>query len=69
MIKLYTSLAKPSDITNTFPARIELGRIFATRSGVPVDQTEALTWYSAALAVASEDDEIEEARSFVDTHS
>ena len=71
-IKLFTSVARPSDSTDAFPARIELGRIFATGSGVPVDQTEALKWYSAALAVASEDDEadeIEEARSFVATHS
>jgi len=59
-IKLYTSVAKPSDSTDAFPARIELGRIFATGSGVPVDQTEALKWYSAALAVASEDDEADE---------
>jgi len=67
-IKLFTSVATPSDSTDAFAARIELGRIFSTGLGVPVDEAEAEKWYSAALAVAAEDDEpemIEEARKFI----
>jgi hypothetical protein len=71
-IKLFTSVATPSDSTDAFSARIELGRIFATGIGVSIDQVEAVRWYSAALTVASEDDEsnnIEEARAFVTRYS
>jgi TPR repeat protein len=67
-IKLFTFVAKPSDSTDAFAARIELGRIFSMGLDVPVDQAEAEKWYSAALAVAAEDDEsekIEEARRFM----
>jgi TPR repeat protein len=71
-IKLFTAVATPSDSTDAFDARIELGRIFATGLGVPVDEAEAEKWYLAALAVAAEDDElekIEEARSFTSRRS
>jgi uncharacterized protein len=67
-IKLFTAVATPSDSTDAFAARIELGRVFATGLGVPVDEGEAEKWYLAALAVAAEDDEVEkveEARGFV----
>jgi len=67
-IKLFMAVAAPSDSTDAFAARIELGRIFATGLGIPVDETEAEKWYSAALAAMAEDDEpekIEEAKSFI----
>jgi TPR repeat protein len=71
-IKLFTAVATPSDSTDAFAARIELGRTFAKGLGVPVDEGEAEKWYLAALAVAEEDDEpekIEEAKGFVARHS
>lgn len=67
-IKLFTSVATPSDSSDAFAARIELGRIFSMGLAVPVDETEAQKWYSAALAVVAEDDEpekIDEARKFM----
>jgi hypothetical protein len=67
-IKLFTSVGTPSDSTDAFLARIELGRIFSKGLNVPVDEAKAAKWYSAALAIATEDDdskEIEEARKFI----
>jgi uncharacterized protein len=67
-IRLFTAVATPSDSTDAFDARIELGRTFAMGLGVPVDQAEAERWYLAAIAIAAEDDEpekVEQAKSFI----
>lgn len=71
-VKLLSAVASPSDSTDAFAARIELGRIFAMGLGVPPDGREAERWYRAALSVAAEEDErdkIEEAKSFIARHS
>jgi uncharacterized protein len=67
-IKLFTAVATPSDSTDAFAARIELGRTFASGLGVPMNESEAEKWYSAALAVATMEDDaemVEEAKSFM----
>lgn len=67
-IRLFESVAKPSDSSDAFPARIELGRIFSRGSGVPVDTSLALKWYLSALEIATETDdpeELEEAKAYV----
>jgi TPR repeat protein len=52
---------------DAFPARIEMGRLYARGIGVPVDKAKALNWYSLALEVAGEEDDedVNEARQYV----
>lgn len=52
---------------DAFPARIEMGRLYARGSGIPVDKAKALYWYSLALEVSEGEDEeeVNEARQYV----
>jgi TPR repeat protein len=64
--RLLTAVATPSDSSDAFAARIELGRIFSKQ--IPVNADEALRWYSAAIALGSDDEDSEqlrEARAYV----
>src|SRR5882672_11495024 len=45
-IRHFEAVAKPSDSSDAFPARIELGRLFSRGLGVPVNPKLALKWYS-----------------------
>lgn len=68
-IRHFRAVATPSDSTDAFPARIELGRIFARGMGVPVDRDLALTWYSSAVEIATDEDdpeELGEAREYIE---
>ena len=65
----FEAVARPSDSSDAFPARIELGRIFSRGLGVPVDKGVALKWYSSALEIAVEGDdpeEMQEAREYIE---
>lgn len=67
-IRHFEGVAKPSDSGDAFPARIELGRLFSRGLGIPADPKLALKWYSAALEIATDDDdpeEVKEAREYV----
>ncbi len=61
-VRLFTAVAKPSDSSDAFAARIELGRIFSKGLGIPADADEALKWYSGAIALATKDEDSEELR-------
>ena len=58
--RLFQAVGTPDDSTDAFAARIELGRIFSRGVGVTIDKTAAVKWYSAAIAVAGEEDDSEE---------
>jgi TPR repeat protein len=66
-IRLFEAVAKPSDSSDAFGARIELGRLYSglgTRGG----NEKALDWYQAALALADDredSEELREARNYV----
>lgn len=67
-IKRFEAVARPSDSSDAFAARIELGRVFANGLGIPVDKNLARKWYSAAVEVATEaddPDEVGEAREYL----
>ena len=66
-IRLYETVGRPANSTDTFAARIELARIFALGRGISIDRKAALKWYSAALDVAPDDDseDLWEARAYV----
>jgi len=67
-IRLLEAVAKPPDSTDAFAARIELGRLYSAGSGVSVDSANALRWFKAAIALASDDKDSEglrEAKSYV----
>ena len=61
-VRLFTAVAKPSDSSDAFAARIELGRIFSKGLGIPPDADEALKWYSGAIALTTKDEDSEELR-------
>jgi uncharacterized protein len=68
-IRLFESVARPSDSSDAFLARTELGRIYSNGLEVPADAHKALEWYSAAITVASANndrDELQEARDYVE---
>ena len=67
-IRLFEAVARPSDSSDAFIARIELGRIYSVGSGVPIDAQKAFEWYSAAIAVATannDPEDLHEARAYV----
>ncbi len=61
-IRLLEAVAKPLDSSDAFAARIELGRIYSSGSGMSVDTANALRWYRAAIALASDDEDSEDLR-------
>ena len=66
-IRLFEAVGKPSDSSDAFLARIELGRIYSRGIGIPVDVEKALQWYSAAMDLSSGHDnseELQEARAY-----
>jgi TPR repeat protein len=66
-IRLLGAVAKPSDSSDAFAARIELGRLYSSGSGLS-DTAKALTWYKAAIALAKDGDDsdgLHEARTYV----
>jgi uncharacterized protein len=68
-IRHFEAVAKPPDSGDAFPARIELGRVFSRGLGGVADRNLALKWYSLALEVAADSDdlaEIKEAREYAE---
>jgi hypothetical protein len=51
-------VARPSDSSDAFAARIELGRLYSSGS----DTDNALRWYEAAVALATEHEDSEDLR-------
>jgi TPR repeat protein len=67
-IRLFEAVGRPTGSTDAFGARIELGRIFTRGVGVPIDAEAARKWYSAAIELASDEEDPEdlrEARAYV----
>ncbi len=67
-IRLFEAVGKPENSTDAFEARIELGRICSRGVGVPVNKKLALKWYTAAIELATENDdseELQEARAYI----
>jgi len=67
-IRLFEAVARPPDSSDAFIARIELGRIYSGGSAVPMNVQKAVEWYSAAIAVASANNDsgdLEEAKAYV----
>jgi len=67
-IRLLEAVGRPASSTDAFAARIELGRIFARGVGIPIDTESARKWYSAAIDLASDEEDPEdlrEARAYV----
>jgi uncharacterized protein len=67
-IRLFEVVGKPADSSDAFAARIALGRIYSRGQGIPVNTEAAVEWYSAALALATveeDSDELREARDYV----
>lgn len=63
-IRLLEAVALPSGSSDAFAARIELGRLYSSGS----DTMNALRWYEAAVALASEHEDSEdlhEARAYI----
>ena len=66
-IRLFTAVAGPSDSSDAFIARIELGRIFSRGQSV-ANANEARKWYQAAIDIADEDqhsEELKEAKAYI----
>ena len=57
-IRLLEAVARPSDSSDAFAARIELGRLYASNS----DTNKALRWYESAVALATEHEDSEDLR-------
>jgi TPR repeat protein len=67
-VRLFEALGRPSDSSDAFQARIELARIYSSGGDNPVDAEAALEWYSAAIALATENaesEELQEAREYL----
>jgi TPR repeat protein len=67
-IRLFEAVGKPDDSSDAFAARIELGRIYSSGLGVPIDVTKAREWYKSAIALASDrdsSDELREAKGYI----
>jgi uncharacterized protein len=69
-IRLFEAVGRPSESTDAFAARIELGRIFYRGVGLPVNKEAALEWYAAAIEIWVDDNDdaemLREAREYVD---
>jgi TPR repeat protein len=66
-IRLFEAVAKPSDSPNALAARIALGRLLLSFGNV-CRYCQALSWYQAAIALASDaegSEELQEARAYV----
>lgn len=64
VIRLLEAVALPSDSSDAFAARIELRRLYSSGS----DTKNALRWYEAAVALASEhqdSEDLHEARAYI----
>ena len=61
-IRLFEAVAKPDDSSDAFAARVELGRIYSSGSGVTIDINKALAWYKLAIALAGDSDDSDEVR-------
>ncbi len=57
-IRLLEAVARPSDSSDAFAARIELGRLYSSSS----DTNNALRWYEAAVALATKHEDSEDLR-------
>ncbi len=70
-IRLLEAVARPGASSDAFAARIELGRIFSRSLGILADTDAAVQWYSAAVAVAPDEDceEVREARAYIGANS
>jgi hypothetical protein len=67
-VRLFTAVARPSNSSDAFAARIELGRIFSQGLGILADPNAGLKWYSAAIALATDEEDSEdlkEARAYM----
>jgi len=67
-IRLLEAVAKPSDSSDAFAARIELGRLYSLNPQVHADAEKALSWYKAAMALANDREnsqELCEARNYI----
>jgi TPR repeat protein len=67
-IRLFEAVARPSDSSDALAARIELGRLYSSGLGTSVDIAKAVTWYKAAIDLASDSedsDDLREARTYV----
>jgi TPR repeat protein len=67
-IRLFEAVGKPEDSSDAFAARIELGRIYSSGSGVAVDAAKALYWYKSAIALArdhEDSDDMQEAKTYI----
>jgi TPR repeat protein len=64
-IRLLEAVARPAASSDAFAARIELGRMFSR--SLLADTVSAVKWYSAAVAVAPDEDceEVREARAYI----
>ena len=63
-IRFLEAVARPSDSSDAFAARIELARLYSSSA----DTNNALTWYEAAVALATEREDSEdllEARAYI----
>jgi TPR repeat protein len=61
-IRLFEAVANPSDSSDAFAARIELGRIYSSGLALPVDIAKAVSWYRAAVALVRESEDSEDLR-------
>ena len=61
-IRLLEAVGMPSESSDAFAARMELARIFSHGVGIPVDARAALKWYSAAIKLATDDEDSEDLR-------
>jgi hypothetical protein len=59
-IRLFEVVAKPSDGSDAFAARIELGRLYSSGLGSPSDPDKALSWYKSAIVLTSGREDSEE---------
>jgi TPR repeat protein len=57
-IRLLEAVAGPPESSDAFAARIELGRLYSSGS----DSNNALRWYEAAVALATEEEDSEDLR-------
>lgn len=67
-IRLFEAVATPSDSSDAFAARIELGRLYSSGLYMPVDTAKALSWYRAAISLENDNedsDDLREARTYV----
>lgn len=61
-IRRLQAVVKPSDSSDAFAARVELGRLYSSGLGMSVDAAKARRWYKAAIALASDVEDSEDLR-------